>query len=313
MKAEKGSNKGLLYAGITAFLWGFLAIAIKVSLNSLNPVSVVWFRFTIAFLLLFIILLIFDRTSVFHFKFPPISLFLAAIFLGLNYLGFISGLHQTTPSNGQVFIQVGPVSFAIIGIIYFREKISLKHITGFILLIAGLGLFYSEQIIELAGSAGNYSRGISYIVLGGLSWACFSTLQKILVRKWNPNNLNLFIYGFCSLLFLPFVEFHKIPLMELKELLLLIFLGMNTLVAYGSLALALKYAEANKVSVIITINPLITFIMMAILDLAAVTWIQPEKFTILSIVGALLVMSGAVMVIISGSGKYKTGIKAINS
>ncbi len=300
MKSAGKSNKGLFYAGFTAFLWGFLAIAIKVSLNSLNPVSIVWFRFTIAFFLLFIILLFFNKSLISNFRTPPVVLFIAAIFLGFNYLGFISGLHLTTPSNGQVFIQVGPVSFAVIGIIYFREKITWKHLTGFIILLTGLGLFYSDQIIELAGSRGNYSRGILYVVLGGLSWACFSTLQKILVRNWNPNQLNLFIYGFCCLLFLPFVEFPKIPFLELKEWLLLIFLGLNTLLAYGSLALALKYAEANKVSVIITMNPVITFIMMAILDVAAVSWIQPESFTILSIVGALLVLSGTVIVILSG-------------
>jgi drug/metabolite transporter (DMT)-like permease len=293
------SYKGLIYAGFTALLWGFLAIALKISLNSLNPVTVVWFRFTIAFLVLFVLMLIFDRSFVTIFRRPPLILFAASVFLGFNYFGFISGIHQTTPSNAQVFIQIGPVSLALVGILFFREKITWKHLIGFFILIGGLSLFYSEQLAELAGTRGNYSRGITYIILGAISWASFSTLQKILVRTRNPNHLNIFIYGFCALMFLPFVEFSKIPNLSVNEWLLLIFLGLNTVFAYGSLALALKYAEANKISVILTMNPIITFSVMALLEYAAVSWIEFEQFTVLSILGAVLVFSGALVVILS--------------
>lgn len=300
LKRSASSYKGLLFAGFTAILWGFLAIALKISLNSLNPVSIVWFRFTIAFLVLLLLMLIFDRTFIKVFHRPPLILFAASIFLGFNYFGFISGIHQTTPANAQVFIQVGPISLALVGIVFFKEKITWKHLTGFLLLLGGLSLFYSQQFAELAGTRGNYSRGITWIVLGGISWASFSSLQKILVRTRKPNHLNIFIYGFCSLMFLPFVEFSKVPNLSLNEWLLLIFLGLNTVLAYGSLALALKYAEANKVSVILTMNPIITFASMAILEMVAVNWIEFERFTPLSLAGAVLVFGGAVMVILSG-------------
>jgi drug/metabolite transporter (DMT)-like permease len=301
------SYKGLLYAGFTAFLWGFLAIALKLSLNTINPVSVVWFRFTIAFLVLSFLMTIFDRSFVTVFIKPPLILFAAAVFLGFNYYGFITGIHQTTPSNAQVFIQVGPVSLAFIGLLVFKEKINWKHLIGFVVLLFGLSLFYTQQLAELAGTRGDYSKGITYIVLGGFSWALFSSFQKVLVRKFKPNHLNVFIYGFCSLMFLPFVEFDKIPQLVLGEWLLLVFLGLNTVFAYGSLALALKYAEANKVSVILTMNPIITFSAMALLELAAVSWIEFERFTFLSIAGALLVFGGALLVILSGYKKQDSG------
>lgn len=293
------SYKGLLFAGFTALLWGFLAIALKLSLNSLNPVTVVWSRFTIAFLVLLVLMLIFDRSFVSIYRKPPLILFAASIFLGFNYYGFISGIHQTTPANAQVFIQIGPVSLAIVGILFFKERITWKHLVGFAILLGGFSLFYSEQIIESAGKQGNYSRGIIYIVLGALSWATFSSLQKILVKTRNPNHLNIFIYGFCSLMFLPFVEFSMFSHLSRNEWFLLIFLGLNTVFAYGSLALALKYAEANKVSVILTMNPIITFSCMALLEVLAVTWIEFENFTVLSILGALLVFVGALLVILS--------------
>ena len=46
-------NKGIYYASFTAFLWGFLAIALKVALKELSPVTVTWVRFIVAFVSLF--------------------------------------------------------------------------------------------------------------------------------------------------------------------------------------------------------------------------------------------------------------------
>jgi drug/metabolite transporter (DMT)-like permease len=294
---------GLLYAGFTALLWGFLAIALKVALQDLNPVTVVWFRFTVAFVLLLLIMLIADRSFIQTFKKPPWILILAAFFLGMNYFGFITGIHYTSPASAQVFIQVGPVILGLSGIFLFKEKLSWKHITGFLMLIAGFILFYSQQVNGLLSGEEYFTKGMFFVIFGGLSWAVFSVLQKILVRTFNPNHLNLFIYGFASLMFLPFTDFSSVPELEIGDFLLLVFLGLNTLLAYGSLALALKYAEANKISVIITLNPIITFITMALLEVSAVTWIAYENLTLLSLLGAAIVFGGAVLVITSRKGK----------
>ncbi|MGC9342606.1 MAG: DMT family transporter [Bacteroidales bacterium] len=294
---------GLLYAGFTALLWGFLAIALKVALQDLNPVTVVWFRFTVAFVLLLFIMLFADRSFIKTFKKPPWLLILAAFFLGMNYFGFITGIHYTSPSSAQVFIQVGPVILGLSGIFLFKEKLTWKHITGFLMLIAGFIIFYSQQVNGLLSGEENFTKGMFFVIFGGISWSVFSITQKILVRTFNPNHLNLFIYGFATLMFLPFVDFSMVPALTLGDWLLLVFLGLNTLLAYGSLALALKYTEANKISVIITLNPIITFITMAVLEVSAVTWIAYENFTFLSLLGAAIVFGGAVLVITSRRGK----------
>lgn len=297
------NTKGLLYAGFTALLWGFLAIALKIALYKLNPVTVVWFRFSIAFTLLLISLLVFDKNLVKSVKALPPLVFLAGLLLGLNYLGFISGLQKTTPGTAQVFIQIGPVSLAIIGIVFFREKLSWQHFAGFMLLVSGFVLFYSQQDTGSIENAAKLRIGVIYVSLGGLSWAGFSTLQKIMLAKHNPNHLNLIIYGFSILLFLPFVQFSKIPDLSFSDWLLLIFLGLNTFLAYGSLALALKYAEANKISMILTLNPIITFVLMALLEIFAVSWIDYENFSYLSILGAILALIGVSIVVLKKKGR----------
>ncbi len=225
---------------------------------------------------------------------------MTALFLALNYLGFIAGIKYVSPSSSQVFIQIAPVSFALSGIIIFREHVNWKHIVGFILVLSGIGLFYSEQLRELAAGGENFTRGMLLVLGGGLSWAIFATLQKSLLARISPNQLNLFIYGACALALTPFVKFGQLDSMSTAHWILLIYLGLNTVLAYSSLAMAIKLTEATRVSVIITLNPIITFITMAILSKMEVSWIEPETFSMFSLIGALTVLGGAILVISAG-------------
>lgn len=296
-------RKGVLYAIATASLWGFMAIVLKMIIYELAPVTVVWFRFALAFLVLGTWTLIFRRSDFAIFRRPPLLLFLAAIFLGVNYLGFIGGIKYVSPSSSQIFIQIAPVSFALSGIIIFREHVNWKHIVGFILVLAGIGLFYSEQLSDMAGQGEHLTRGMFLVLGGGLAWASFATLQKFLLKTIPPNQLNLFIYGFCAVLLIPLVSFSSLKGMPALNWYLLVYLGLNTVLAYGSLAMAIKLTEAARVSVIITLNPIITFVTMAILTHLNVSWMGPETFSNMAIAGALTVLSGAIVVISAGSNK----------
>ncbi len=294
------NRKGALYAVLTASLWGFMAIVLKVITSELSPVTVVWFRFAIAFVVLGTWTLIFRRSDFRIFLRPPFLLILTALFLALNYLGFIAGIKYVSPSSSQVFIQIAPVSFALSGIIIFREHVNWRHILGFILVLAGIGLFYSEQLRELTATGEHFTRGMLLVLGGGLSWAVFATLQKSLLTRISPNQLNLFIYGACALALAPLVKFVQLQGMPAAHWYLLIYLGLNTVVAYGSLAMAIKLTEATRVSVIITLNPIITFVTMAILTKMEVSWMDPETFSLLSLFGALMVLGGAITVIYAG-------------
>jgi drug/metabolite transporter (DMT)-like permease len=87
--------------------------------------------------------------------------------------------------------------------------------------------------------------------------------------------------------------------------LLLFFLGANTFISYTFMAMALKCTEASKVSIIIIMNPIITFITMGILTRMNVSWIAHERFTVMTILGASLVITGAILVVRKSKQKLK--------
>jgi drug/metabolite transporter (DMT)-like permease len=290
------NTKGLLYASITAFFWGFLAIALKIATRMFEPVTIVWFRFFIAFLLLAAWQGFHDPSAFRILIRPPLILVLAALGLSWNYLGFTLGVDHTTPGNAQIFIQVGALTLALVGITFFKEHLSRRQILGFILALGGLVLFYHQQEGEFIGSGDHYLKGVLLTLSGALAWALYASLQKILVSKHPVESLNLFLFGLPVLIYLPFINLSPLFHLSLSGWLLMLFLGINTFIAYTCIAKALKYTEANKVSIIIILNPLITFGAMEILDRLNVSWIDAERFTLLTIVGALIVLTGALLV-----------------
>lgn len=123
--------------------------------------------------------------------------------------------------------------------------------------------------------------------------------QKIVVRKISPLKANIIIFLIPTIILIPFINFNHFIHLSIPYILLLLFLGLNTLISYISLSLALKYTEANKVSVIIILNPILTFIAMYILSNIRVSWISPEYYTPITLLGAITVIVGAILTIMS--------------
>lgn len=290
-------TKGIIYASVTAFFWGFLAIALKIAVQKIDPVTIVWFRFLIAFIMLSVWTMIQNRTSFRILIKPPIFLIFAAMALSWNYMGYMLGIHHTTPSNAQLFVQSGPLILATAGFLIFKEKLSKNQIIGFAVALAGFSFFYRDQLTAFFDSQGEYKIGILLTISGAVAWAIYAILQKKLVAFHPVDALNLFLFGFPAIVYIPFVNFGALAHLPLTWWLLLLFLGVNTFIAYTCVANALKYTEANKVSIILIINPMITFITMGILTELNVSWVEHERFSLVTVAGAALVFTGAILVV----------------
>jgi drug/metabolite transporter (DMT)-like permease len=290
--------KGILYAGITAALWGVLAVALKVSLQDVSPVDITWFRFTLAFLGLSIYYIWKKPGYLRILRKPPLLLVLASVCLGINYIGFIKGVHLTSPGIAQIFIQTGPVLLAVSGLLFFKEKVVPRQLAGFVLVLAGLLLFFYERGTFQPVNTGIYQTGILWILIAAVSWAVYALLIKILLQRYPPMQLNLVIFGLPALFFLPFVEFSGFITLSFIDWLIMIFLGLNTLVAYGTLSLAIQNTEANKVSMVLILNPILTFGIMGLVNLTNASWIAHEHYTLLSLLWASIVLAGALLSIL---------------
>jgi drug/metabolite transporter (DMT)-like permease len=289
--------KGIFLTLITVLMWGVLAIALKVASKVIDSPTIVWFRFSLAFSGMFIWMAVKNPQGLRILYKPTWLIVLSSLALAWNYIGFMLGVQYTSPSNAQVAIQSGPVLLAVFGIFFFKEKISRIQTFGFLLAIVGFYIFYRQHFTANSGQESQYTKGMLLTLSGAVTWAIYAALQKKLVLHYSVGTLNVFIFGLPVLLYLPFVNFGSLAHLSFSYWALLVFLGANTLISYACLSLALKYLEAGKVSIIIVLNPIITFIIMGILTWMQVSWIEGEHFSVLSISGALLALAGAILVV----------------
>ncbi|BBE19467.1 membrane protein [Aquipluma nitroreducens] len=290
-------TKGIVYTLITVLMWGVLAIALKIASGVIDSPTIVWFRFSLAFSGMAIWALFNDPKALKILYKPSFILVISTLMLAWNYIGFMWGVQYTTPGNAQVAVQTGQVVLAIFGVVFFKEKLSWMQGFGFLLALIGFWIFYQQHLTALPADKSEYTKGTLLTVSAALTWAVYAAMQKKLIHQHPVTTLNLFIFGLPVLLYLPFANFSSLAHLSLGYWLLLIFLGMNTLISYVCLTLALKYMEAGKVSVLLIMNPIITFVIMGILTWLQITWIAPEHFSVLSILGALLALSGAILVV----------------
>ncbi|MBI5593321.1 MAG: DMT family transporter [Deltaproteobacteria bacterium] len=282
---------------ITAALWGILAIVLKYALQRFSGNTIIWFRFTFSFVFLSGYYLI-HRPQFFEILIkPPILGILAGLALAGNYLGFTSGVALTSPSNAQILIQISPLLVAVVGVAYFKERLTLLQKSGFGIAASGFVLFYWDQLHHLMISSQQYTRGNLWIIFGAITWAGFAVCQKLLVRIWTPQQTNLLIYLVAALVFFPLAVFHEFQGLVLSDWLTLIFLGANTLIAYGTLGEALKLLPANQVSAIIVLNPLITLIVVGVLSVRQLPWLSSESTTMIGYAGALVLLAGVGLVV----------------
>lgn len=288
---------GLALSLLTVFLWGILPIALTIMLQVLDVYTLTWFRFAIAFVLLSLYLG--AKQQLPH----PEKLYstwgmlaIAIFFLALNYLLYLQGLAYTSPTNAQVLIQLAPVLFGLGALAVFRESYTSKQWLGLAVLTLGFILFSHEKIKIILTAQESYLLGNMIIIIGAIAWAIYALAQKQLLQKFHSSTIMVVLYGGCLVLFTPLATPQVIFSLSPFHLGILLFCGLNTLIAYGALAEALDHWEASRVSAVLATTPLITLISVWLVSWLFPTLMAPDHVTILGCLGAVLVVVGSITV-----------------
>ncbi len=289
---------GLALSLVTVFLWGILPIALKVTVQALDVYTLTWFRFLLSFSLLASYLAAKQQLPVLSkWRSLPLKLLaVAIIFLSANYVMFVQGLAMTSASNAEVVIQFAPVLMGLGAIVVFKERYTWQQWVGLGVLALGFVLFFNQQLKLLITASHQYLLGSALVVGGAITWAVYSLAQKQLLQKLSSVQIMLLLYGGCGALFTPLAS--PTALLKLTSLQwgMLIFCGLNTLVAYGAFAEALEHWEASKISAVLALAPIITLIAVDVVALLFPNLITPEYITELGVLGAVLVVAGSMAI-----------------
>jgi drug/metabolite transporter (DMT)-like permease len=300
LKSVSGRWKlGILLALGTATMWGTLPVALHLVAPTIGPATSTFFRFFIAALLLTPYLLV-TRQVINQHKLKSAKLLALTLAAGLlltgNYGFYILGLERTSAEATQVMIQLAPMLLLLTGLWLFKETFNTKQWLGFFAFAIGLLLFFERQISQLLFDFGDYGLGLVFIIMSAIFWTGYAIIQKYLLNDFQSSETMLILYWIGSLVFLPLSDFSTMGQLNSLQWTALLFCGLNTLIAYGCFAEAMVHLEASRVSAIIAITPLFT---IAIAQLLPIGDMPVEPLTGLSILGAILVVSGSIITAIA--------------
>ncbi|MBQ4890796.1 DMT family transporter [Shewanella sp. MMG014] len=253
---------GLFFVSIAVIFWGILPIALTLSGNFIDPVTLTWFRFLVAFIVTFLVMwhLGYLRQFMSLSRGDWVKLSAAGILLMCNYTSFVYSLDYLSPGTAQLNFQTAPFYLAFGGALFFKERLTAVQLSCFATLALGVLLFFHPSLDMSASDNSHIGFGVLIVQFSVLSWTSYALLQKSLFAKLSPNNVLLYIYGLGVVVMAPFCDFSQFSKMNSPEWFIILFCAANTLIAYGSFGQAIKYWPTAQVSAMLALTPVLSFI-----------------------------------------------------
>ncbi len=287
--SDKKNSVGHLAALLCILVWGATFISTKVLLRDFSPVEILFFRFSLGFVALWLAcpraLRLDDKKQ--EWLFAGAGLAGVTLYFLLENIA----LTYTFASNVGVIVAVSPFFTALLSFwLLAAEKPGLNFFLGFTAAILGIGL------ISFSGSASLQLNPLGDLlaVLAGLAWSFYSILtRKILAFGYNSLQVTrrCFFYGLVFMLpCLPFMGFHwgVERFAQVVNWGNMAFLGLGaSALCFVAWTFAIKRLGAVKSSVYIYLVPVVTVITAALILNERITWMAGMG-TVLTLAGLAL-------------------------
>jgi drug/metabolite transporter (DMT)-like permease len=286
---------GLALALTTAVFWGLLPIALEVTLAGMDAWTITWYRFATAAVALGLFLAWRRRVPL---RAPLtrrgwLLYAVALLCLVANYVSYLLSLELTSPTVAQVLIQLAPMFLLFGGVIVFRERFAPLQWAGFVVLVAGLLIFFHDRYTEVFALQTRLGLGVAVMLFSALVWSVYAMAQKQLLTQLASGQVLFLLYAGAVPLLLPPAQLAQILELNGLQLGMLVFCCANTVIAYGCFAEALEHWEVSRVSAVVTLAPIIT-----VLGVQGAAWLWPagvpaESLSGWNLLGASLVVAGS--------------------
>ena len=292
MESMPGARRqlwGHLLAFFTVLVWGTTFIASKILLEAFSPLEIMFFRLSIAVVLLF---------AAHPHPIRPAGIrqegefFLAGLFgVTLYFLCENTALLYTYASNAGILISAAPFFTGLAVWIFLKEdRPDRSFYMGFLISMAGVVLVSCNGSIALQLNP----LGDMLVLLAALCWSFYSVLLRRINRRFsNPVDCTrrIFFYALISMMPLLAAENFSPRLerfLQVKYLVSILFLGvLGSALCYVTWSTASRLIGVTKTTAYIYASPAITMLASAA--------ILSERVTPLAVLGTFLILAGLIL------------------
>jgi len=290
---SKNIYTGIGLAVLAAFIWSGNFIVARGVNKQIPPVSLNFYRWLIASLIIFPFAIKKFRTEwkmvkqswhyLFWISLTGIALFNTFVYIGAHYTSAINlALIGTTSS---------PIMAVIFARIFLKEKIGWLKLAGMILCVAGVLFLLSKGDLHNLVSL-EFSEGDLWVLLAAFCFAVYNTLVKKKPAAISPVNFLFVIFFFGTLMVAPFYVWemsHSAPVSwDLNLILVILYLGLAaSVICFLIWNMAIGKLGAGRTALFGNLIPVFSSIEAAI--------ILHEQFTWVHTVSMLIVFVGIVL------------------
>lgn len=190
---------------LTSFFWGGAFIAGKVSVQEIPPLSLTFFRFGIASLIIFAIMARHEQKD-WHLKKEdwPIVIFLGIVGMVGYHLLFFGSLQYTSAINSSMIAAANPLVTAVLSVFFLKEKLTPKRLGAILLAFSGVILTITDGDISVLRSL-QFNLGDIMMLAAITCWAVYSIVSRHVMPRYSPLILTTYSFIVCSAAILPFM------------------------------------------------------------------------------------------------------------
>jgi DME family drug/metabolite transporter len=290
---------GSLIGLFTSFLWAISTIVYKSQSKEETPLAISSLKMWAALAFMSIIVILRFRTTPFYMPFENIIYLITSVSIGLvaGDVVYLTSQERIGVSYAFPIANIYPILTYIVAIFLVNEIIVISRLIGIIVAVTGVTLISREQAEKnkREGITKFDAIGISLAFLAALSWAFGTVFLQIGVTGIDPIDANFIRMLFGSIIFVPIFlgsikrGMHVPSRRSTKIIIAAGFLGMTV----GSLlyTYTVKLIGAPISALLGSTSPLFA-VPISIIFLK-------EKFSLRSIIGALLTVVGVILVIVA--------------
>ncbi|WP_226640433.1 DMT family transporter [Bacillus tropicus] len=220
---------GAICLSLAASIWGGMYVVSKYVLDFIPPLTLVWLRFIIAFVVLYMILKITEKKQK---KKVTIRKKDWLLFAWIGFIGyFISitcqfiGTKLSDAHTGSLVTSATPAFMVLFAAIILKEKLTARRLLSTIIATIGVIIVIGWDI-----EIGSYFIGTIILVGAAITWALLSIYVKIASARFSSLVITTYAIFFSLFFITPFMvwEFQSSPIehMNLYVLLGVLYLGI---------------------------------------------------------------------------------------